>query len=232
MPEIDGIPNILQAKDKLEAAQAFAFVTASSPCSKSCIQPTPVSLACLHELFGHANVTDLKKLVATTRSLELSERDTFTCEVCFLSNLHKQISPIQPNRATCLFERVYVDIVSPLQILGYNKKRYWIIYTDNFTHYRWIDTMEQKSSFTPSLLYYLPMVKVQYNINVAIVHVDNDTVLINKAIHSNLAQVSTVFEPSTVYTAYQNSIAKSSNCIEEACTQLMMVRVPHIWHNK
>jgi hypothetical protein len=124
MPEIDSISNIFQAKDKLEAAQAFAFVTASSPYSNSCIQPTPVSLACLHELFRHANVTDLKKLVATTRSLELSKRATFTCEVCFLSNLHKQISPIQPYRATRSFEWVYINIVSSLQILGHNKERY------------------------------------------------------------------------------------------------------------
>jgi hypothetical protein len=29
--EIDGIPNILQAKDELEAAQAFVFATANSP---------------------------------------------------------------------------------------------------------------------------------------------------------------------------------------------------------
>jgi hypothetical protein len=53
----------------------------------------------------------------------------------------------------------------------------------------------------PSILHFLRMVKVQHNINVAIVHVDNDTVLINKATRADLAQVSTVFEPSTVYTS-------------------------------
>jgi hypothetical protein len=92
--------------------------------------------------------------------------------------------------------------------------------------------MEQKSGFTSSLLRFLCMVKVQYNINVAIVHVDNDTVLINKATRANLARVGTVFEPSTVYTSHQNSVAESSNYVGEACTQLMMVRAPHIPHNK
>jgi hypothetical protein len=74
-PEIDEIPNILQAKDRLEAAQAFAFVTAYSPYPNSRIQPIwKVSLAHLHEIFGHAYVADLKKLVATTRGLGLSDR--------------------------------------------------------------------------------------------------------------------------------------------------------------
>jgi hypothetical protein len=129
---MDGIPNILQAKDELEAAQAFAVVTAYSPCPNSRIQPTQkVSLAHLHELFGHANVADLKKLVATTCGLELSDCDAFTCEVYLLSNSHKQILHIQPNCATRPFERVHVDIVGPLQVLGNNKERYWIVYTDN-----------------------------------------------------------------------------------------------------
>jgi hypothetical protein len=139
-PEIDGIPNILQAKDRLEAAQAFAFVTAYSSYPNSCIQPIwKVSLAHLHEIFGHAYVADLKKLVATTRSLELSNCNTFTCEVCLLSNSHKQTSRVQPNCATYLFEQVHVGIVGPLQVPGNNKKCYWIIYTDDFT----------KSGFTP-----------------------------------------------------------------------------------
>jgi hypothetical protein len=124
-PEIDGILNILQAKDKLEAAQAFVFVTAYSPCSNRRIQPTwKISLAHLQELFGHANVADLKKLVATTRGLELSDCDAFTCEVCLLSNSHKQISRVQPNRATRPFEQVHVDIIGSLQVPGDNKERY------------------------------------------------------------------------------------------------------------
>jgi hypothetical protein len=135
-PEIEGIPNILQAKDKLEAAQAFAFVTANSPCLNSHILPTrKVSLADLHELFGHANVADLKKLVATTKGLELSDRNSYTCKVCLLSNSHKQILRVEPNRATRPFQRIHVDIVGPLQPSGDRKERYWIIYTDEFTRY-------------------------------------------------------------------------------------------------
>jgi hypothetical protein len=71
-PEIDGIPNMLQASDELEAAQAFAFVSAHSPRPNSAILPTlKTSLCDLHETFGHANINSLKKLVATTQGLDL-----------------------------------------------------------------------------------------------------------------------------------------------------------------
>jgi len=39
-PEIDGIPNILHVSNELEAALAFAFVSAHSPRPNSAIQPT------------------------------------------------------------------------------------------------------------------------------------------------------------------------------------------------
>jgi hypothetical protein len=97
-PEIDSIPNILQASNELEAAQAFAFVLANSPRPNSAIRPTrKITLCDLHKTFGHANVESLKKLVATTTGLELSSRDNFSCEVCLLGNSQKQISRIPPN---------------------------------------------------------------------------------------------------------------------------------------
>jgi hypothetical protein len=62
------------------------------------------------------------------------------------------------------------------------------------------------------------MVKVQCNIKIAIVHVDNDTILINKATRADLAQVGTFFESSTVYISYQNTVAESSNHVGEVHT--------------
>jgi hypothetical protein len=172
-PEIDGIPNILTASDDVEAAEVFAFVSINSPRANSALHPTrEVSLCELHELFGHADVNALRRLVASTDGLKLSDRDNFSCEVCLLGNSYKQISRVQPNRATRPFERVHVDIVGPMQTTGDGKERYWIIYTDDYTRYRWIDILETKDGSTGSLLRFLRMVKTRFNVTVAIVHLD------------------------------------------------------------
>jgi len=231
-PEIDGIPNILQASNELEAAQAFAFVLANSPRPKSAIQPTrKITLCDLHETFGHANVESLKKLVATTTGLELSSRDNFSCEVCLLGNSQKQISRVSPNRATYAFQRVHVDIVGPMANSGDRNERYWVIYTDDYTRFRWIDTVESKSDCTTSLLRFLRMIKTQHRVNVAIVHLDNDNVLINHKTKAELSSAGTVFEPSTPYTAHQNGVAESSNRIYEARVRLMQIGAPHVPKN-
>jgi hypothetical protein len=103
----------------------FAFVLINSPQANLALYPTrEVSLYKLYKLFSYANVNALCRLVALTNSLKLSNRDNFLCEVCLLSNLYKQISCVQPNCATRLFKRVYVDIVSPMQTTSDSKERY------------------------------------------------------------------------------------------------------------
>jgi len=231
-PEIDSIPNMLQASTELEAAQAFAFVSANSRRPNSAIQPTrKITLCDLHETFSHANLESLKKLVAITTGFGLSSRDNFSCEVCLLGNSQKQISRIPPNRATHAFQRVHLDIVGPMTNSGDGKERYWIIYTDDYTRYRWIDTVESKSDCTTSLLRFLRMIKTRYRVNIAIVHLDNDNVLINYKTKAELSSPGTVFEPYTPYTAHQNGVAESSNRIYEARVRLMQIGAPHVPKN-
>jgi hypothetical protein len=81
-----------------------------------------VSLCKLYKLFSYTNVNALYYLVALTNSLKLSNCNNFLCKVYLLSNLYKQISCIQPNYATRLFKRVYVNIISPMQITSDSKE--------------------------------------------------------------------------------------------------------------
>jgi hypothetical protein len=123
--EIDSIPNVLTASDNVKAAKVFAFVLINSPRANLALYPTrEVSLCKLYKLFGYANVNALRCLIALTNSLKLSNCNNFSCKVCLLSNLYKQISCVQPNYVTRPFERVYVDIVGPMQTTSDSKERY------------------------------------------------------------------------------------------------------------
>ena len=50
----------------------------------------------------------------------------------------------------------------------------------------------------------------------------------NNKTKEQLSQQGTVFEASTPCTAHQNSVAESSNRIEEARVRLMMIGAPHL----
>lgn len=182
-PEINGIPNLLQARNELEAARALAFVSAHSPLPNSAMIPTrKVLLAELHEMFGHANINALKQLIKTTSGLKLQGTQNFSYKVCLLGNARKQISRCPPQQATRLFKQVHIDIVGPITPVGIDKERWWVIYTDDYTHYRWIDVTNTKENYTDSLLRFLYIIKTQFNNTVAVCHLDNDKVLVNNKI--------------------------------------------------
>jgi hypothetical protein len=126
-PDINSVLNLLQVEDEddlLGAARAMSFVSQHSSYN-SYVPPTrKVTLKELHETFGHANVNQLRKLVATTTSLKLTNTSRFACEVCMISNSRLQVSRVIPDRATRLFQRVHVDLVGPILLPSLNGERY------------------------------------------------------------------------------------------------------------
>lgn len=88
-PDIDGVPNLLQVEDEddlLGAARAMSFVSQHSSYNSYIPLTRKVTLKELHDTFGHADVNQLRKLVATTTSLKLTNTSRFACEICIISN--------------------------------------------------------------------------------------------------------------------------------------------------
>jgi len=232
-PEIDGVPNLLHVEnedDTRGAASALAFASQNAPHYNSSHAPPSrkVTLQELHETFGHADVARLRKLVQSTTGLELTNTSRFSCEVCMISNSRQQVSRVIPDRATCLFQRVHVDLVGPMSPPGLNGERWWSLYTEDLIRYRSIDLSATKEGFGRSLIAYVVTIKTQYRVTVAIVHTDNDLVLINKNTTAKLASKGTRFEPSAAYAHHQNGVAESSNRVEAARVRLMMNAAPHL----
>lgn len=228
-PEIDGIPNFLEASNRLEAAQAFSFAAVQASKSHKALVPTrKVTLFELHEMYGHADPESLKELVKSVSGLELTDTTKFSCEACLLGKSKKQISRRMPERASRPFHRIHVDVVGPITPTGINGERYWILFTDDYTRYRWIYLVDAKAKISTSFLRFHRMVKTQYHATVAIYHLDNDLTLINRETRQQLHDDGAKFEPSTPYTAHQNGVAESSNRLEEERIRPMILAAPHI----
>jgi hypothetical protein len=230
-PKIDGVPNILQVAnedDKLGAARALAFASQHGSHNSHTPPFRKVTLKELHETFGHADVKQLRKLVDTTTDLQLTDVSRFSCEVCMISNSRLQVLRVVPEHATHLFQRVHVDLVGPISPPGLNGERWWSLYTEDLVRYRTIDLSPTKEGFGRSLIGYVLTIKTQYGIQVALVHTDNDLVLINTNTTKKLASKGTRFEPSTPYAHHQNGVAESSNRIEAARVRAMVNAAPHL----
>jgi hypothetical protein len=213
-PKIDGVPNFLHVEnedDDLSAASALAFASQHAPHYNSSHAPPSrkVTLKELHETFGHADVAQLRKLVQSTTSLELTNTSRFSCEVCMISNSRLQVSRVIPHRPTRPFQRVHVDLEGPILPPGLNGERWWSLYTEDLMRHRTIDLPATKEGFGRSLIDYAINVKTQYGVVIALIHTDNDLVLINKNTTEKLASKGTRFEPSTPYVILVNKRAGS-----------------------
>ncbi|KAG9379356.1 hypothetical protein A1F94_009712 [Pyrenophora tritici-repentis] len=163
-PEIDKIPTLLLANTELEAARAFAFATAATTNPTGVLAPyREITLQELHELFGHADPKALKLLVANTTGLRLTTTQAFSCEACMLSKSKKQISRRSPARSTTFLHRIHIDIVGPVTPEGVNGERYWILYTDDYSRYRWIDFTDCKAAITSKLIQHLDKMETQHH---------------------------------------------------------------------
>jgi hypothetical protein len=163
-PDIDGVPNLLQVEDEddlLCAVRAMSFVLQHGSHSSHVPPTCKVTLKELHETFGHADVKQLRKLVATTTGIELKNTSRFACEVCMISNSRLQMSRVIPDRATRLFQRVHVDLASPISPPGLNGERYWSLYTDDLVRHLSVDLSPAKEGFGRSLIDYVATVKTQ-----------------------------------------------------------------------
>ncbi|KAA8610835.1 Integrase core domain protein, partial [Pyrenophora tritici-repentis] len=189
-------------------ANVWPFATAATTNPTGVLAPyREITLQELHELFGHADPKALKLLVANTTGLRLTTTQAFSCEACMLSKSKKQISRRSPARSTTFLHRIHIDIVGPVTPEGVNGERYWILYTDDYSRYRWIDFTDCKAAITSKLIQHLDKMETQHHVRVSIVHMDNDNMFLNQTTGRYFKDKGIISEPSTAYTPHQNGVA-------------------------
>ncbi|KAI0603887.1 hypothetical protein TUN205_11867 [Pyrenophora tritici-repentis] len=152
-PEIDKIPTLL-ANTELEAARAFAFATAATTNPTGVLAPyREITLQELHELFGPE--------MSTSKSSWL---DSYRLQITDNIEARAQWHVPENARSTTFLHRIHIDIVGPVTPEGVNGERYWILYTDDYSRYRWIDITDCKAAITSKLIQHLDKMETQHHV--------------------------------------------------------------------
>lgn len=207
----------------------FAFAAART--NKPCLTLTlirKVLLLELYQMFGYADVVVLQKLVNSTTGLQLTNIDAFSYKVCMLNKSQKNILRCLLNQSSTFLHRVHVDIIGPIILPGLYSKQYWILYTNNYTRYWWINVVDCKAVIQGKFLQFLQKVETQHGTRIAIIYTDNDTVLINRETRRVCNKQGTVFKTSTPHTQHQNSTAEASNRVAASRARCMINSASHL----
>ena len=100
-----------------------------------------------HYILGHPNERVLRK---TSQSLDVSLLGTLdVCDSCSLAKAkRKNMNKINTHTSTKPCERIYADIPY-VNTLSLGRKRFWILYVDEFTKFKWSNFVEKRSDFIP-----------------------------------------------------------------------------------
>lgn len=111
-----------------------------------------------HERLAHQNKRHVKQLIEQEFGLKVEDNKSDLCEGCLYGKAHKQKFGTRI-RATQPGELIHADICGPFTY-SIQKFRYFLMFKDDFTHYRFIYFLKQKSEAWMKLKQMLAEAKV------------------------------------------------------------------------
>ncbi|KAA8610832.1 hypothetical protein PtrV1_14039, partial [Pyrenophora tritici-repentis] len=109
----------------------------------------------------------------------------------------------------------HIDIVGPVTPEGVNGERYWILYTDDYSRYRWIDFTDCKAAITSKLIQH----RTRWKLNTTFEcrsFTWTTTTCPQPDDWALLQGQGIISEPSTRLTPHQNGVAEASNYVVES----------------
>ena len=161
-----------------------------------------------------------------------NKQDHF-CEACTLGKQHCTPSRQPMDRATTKFERIHTDIEGGGNTLTRDTvtdsgNRYYIVFTDDFTRYRWWYPLKTKSQAFTVLQDFLALIKNQFGLSLKKLRSDNGGEFASKAVQNYLREQGIEQELTVPHAPEQNGVAERANrtLIERARTQLIGAGLP------
>ncbi|GJY33124.1 putative ribonuclease H-like domain-containing protein [Tanacetum coccineum] len=179
-----------------------------------------------HMRLGHVNFKNINKLVKghLVRGLPLKVFvNDHTCVACKKGKQHKASCKAKLERIIRKpLELLHMDLFGPVSVESINKKRYYLVVTDDFSRFSWVFFLATKDETSEILCKFIIGLENQLNHNVKIIRCDNGTEFKNHAMNEFCAKKGIKREFSVARTPQQNGVAERKNrtLIEAARTML------------
>lgn len=102
-----------------------------------------------HEKLGHQNIAQVKN-VLKARNITFEDEDDFFCEACLYGKLHRAVFHSSENKASCVGELVHSDVCGPMHCTSVGGSKYFLLFKDDFSHFRTIFFLKEKTEVSPT----------------------------------------------------------------------------------
>lgn len=185
-----------------------------------------VSLAIWHERLGHQNIGYIKRFLKK-QNIGFDGKGEYFCEACVYGKHHRSPFTRSENRAEKVGELVHTDVCGPMHVKSIGGARYFLLIKDDFSNFRKIYFLKEKSEVCRQIEKYLSLVK-SINCTVAVVRSDNGLEFVNINVGKLMEGHGIRHQKSVSYTPQHNGRAERDmrTIVEAARTMIHSKQLP------
>ncbi|KAL0554435.1 hypothetical protein IC582_008356 [Cucumis melo] len=119
-----------------------------------------------HFRLGHPNFTYMQYLFLHLFSkLDVS---SLSCDVCIRAKQHRVSFPSQPYKPTQPFTLIHSNIWGPSKVITSSKKRLFVTFIDDHTHFTWVYLITDKSEVSSIFQNFYHTIETQFHTKIVI----------------------------------------------------------------
>ena len=136
----------------------MALATARSRLYKKGVL-TKATIETWYKRLQHLSPNQIRLLTRSIKGIVVTKNKPFHYKDCHLGKAKKQILRRPQRRSNRIFKKVHINIVRPLKHKGFHGKKYWVLFTNNQTRFRWIYYISNRGSAASTLKQFVRIIK-------------------------------------------------------------------------
>lgn len=178
------------------------------------------SLRMWHEKLGHQNLAHVRGFLKLN-DVKFND-EQFTCEACMFGKHHRSSFPSREERSKKCGEIIHADVCGPMQETSFGGSRYFILFKDDYSHFRSVYCLARKTEVYEKIKVYVKLVENAYGHKISILRTDNGTEFTNEDVRKFLECEGIRHQRTVPYTPEQNGSSERENrtVVESARTML------------
>lgn len=164
-----------------------------------------------HERLCHQNKRHVKQFL-NKLGIEVNLNSEF-CDGCAYGKHHKSCFNERVDRAKEPREIIHSDVCGPMQVESLGRKKYAVIFKDEFSGYRKIYFIREKSEVAKIIKDFCIEIKNQFGQNIKELHTDGGKEYVNKEVELFLKNNGIKHTVTIAYSPQQNGVAERENRI-------------------
>lgn len=177
-----------------------------------------------HERLAHQNITHVMKYLKD-KKIEVETKRDFFCEACVLGKKSRNFIKSSRSKTKEPGELVHADVCGYMDPTSYGGSRYFLLFKDNFSHYKTVYFLSSKTEVLKFFVDYLKKTKNQLGREIRRLRTDNGLEFVNAQMKEIIRDRGIEHETSVPYTPEQNgSVERENRTIVEAARTMLFAK--------